>query len=253
MTTFCKFALCTFVLLLVAGVATVVSAQSAIPHTFIGKARINGAIAAPGTPVQALIDGRVVFESTVTATGDYLLIVVPDTGESYNGKTVRFRVGGENSPQSERWASGGDTMLNLDTAAARPTPRPVLVRPVVRPTSTPVPGPPGPEGPRGPQGPPGPAGPMGQPGPQGPAGQPGPQGETGPAGTSGLQGPTGNAGEAGPVGVIGSDGAVGPRGVSGEQGPEGSSLAWWLAIGALAAAVVALLAAIGQWIFDVRR
>ena len=155
MTTFRKFALCTLVLLIVAGVATVVSAQSAIPHTFIGKARIDGAIAAPGTTVQALVDGQVVSEFAVTATGDYLLIVVPDTGESFNGKTVRFRVGGKDSPQSERWISGGDSMLDLGTAAARPTPRPVPIRPVVRPTSTPVPGPPGPQGPEGPQGPPG--------------------------------------------------------------------------------------------------
>ena len=162
MTTFRKFTLCTLVLLLVAGVATVVSAQSAIPHTFIGKARIDGATAAPGTTVQALVDGRVVSEFAVTATGDYLLIVVPDTGESFNGKTVRFKVGGRDSPRSERWISGGDTMLDLGTAAAPPTPRPVPIRPVVRPTSTPVPGPPGPQGPEGPQGLPGEPGPQGR-------------------------------------------------------------------------------------------
>ncbi len=253
MTTLRKFALCTLVLLIVAGVATVVSAQSAIPHTFIGKAKIDGAIAAPGTTVQALIDGRMVFESAVTATGDYLLIVVPDTGESFNGKTVRFKVGGKDSPQSERWISGGDTMLDLGTAAARPTPRPVPIRPVVRPTSTPVPGPPGPQGPEGPQGPPGEPGPQGPPGPMGPAGDSGPQGATGPAGPLGSRGAEGPPGAAGPTGIAGLDGAPGPRGISGTQGERGSSIPLWVAIGALAAAVIALLAAMCQWIIDLRK
>ena len=253
MTTSLKFAVCTLAVILVAGVATVVSAQSAIPHTFIGKARTDGALAPTGTTVQALVDGRVVFESAVTATGDYLLIVVPDTGESFNGKTVRFRVGGKDSPQTERWISGGDTMLNLDTAAARPTPRPVPIQRVVRPTSTPVPGPQGPAGPQGPPGARGAPGLQGPPGPQGPAGQQGPQGETGPEGPAGRQGPAGVAGEAGSVGVAGPEGAAGPRGVAGPEGKPGSPIPLWIAIGALVAASLAFLIALSQWIFDFRK
>ena len=247
------------------GVPALVSAQGDIPHLIFGTAYIDNRVVSEGTVVQAFIDGKEVARYNATANGAFLLQVDPSTtGVSHSGKTISFKVRGLDGRQTLTWAPGGDnTSFRLDASASPPTPTP---RPTVRrPTSTPRPAVTptpvvvrGPQGPRGPagedgaQGPPGPAGEDGTRGPQGPAGEDGdqgPQGPEGPEGPKGEQGPQGYIGQTGPQGIAGPSGLSGPQGPA---GPPGSSGNFLIAIIALVIALLALLVAIGRWIWELQ-
>ena len=256
-----KVILLTAILVLIVVAPVALHAQE-IPHTFFGTAYVDGSAVSPGTTITAVVGDKRV-STTVNDNRQFFLLVPPEIdGVSSVGKTVTFRIGNLAATQSVSWASGGRNETNFRlTASASPTstPRPTATRrpaATPRPTATPVPR--VITGPRGPQGPQGPAGEQGPEGPQGPQGLRGPAGADGDAGATGADGEDGSAGERGPQGYIGQtgpQGVAGPSGLSGPQGPAGpagSSGNFLIAIIALVVALLALLVAIGRWIWELQ-
>ena len=253
-------------------------AQDGPPHGIVGNVRINGQPAPSGTAVSAIINSQTVARASVGAGGSYRLTIL--AGENYGTNPISFQVNGRAADANDAsgrtwtgtWSSGGLDLVNLvsPSTASSTTPStraPTRVNtPVVR--NTPVPaqarGPQGPVGPIGPEGPQGPQGLQGDPGPQGDAGFPGPKGDqglVGPPGERGPQGESGSRGEPGPQGYIGQtgqQGISGPSGTQGVQGPEGdtgtpgSSGAFLIAMIGLIVALLALLVAIGRWIWELQ-
>ena len=193
-----RYVIATTIVWLLLMLPSVVSAQKVIPHAFLGSATVNGSPAADGTAVAALVDGKEVI------SGAYPVLLVEPSGESFEGKTVTFTIGGIAAAQTFIWQQGAVTELNL-------TATPVIGSP----DSTPTPAPvlmPGPKGDAG------------------PSGQQGLQGVQGPAGPPGSAGPAGPAGAAGPAGVAGPPGSQGLTGPDGDSGADGNSLVGTLAL-----------------------
>jgi hypothetical protein len=220
-----RYVIATTIVVLLLMLPSVVSAQRVIPHAFLGSATVNGSPAANGTVVAALVDGQQVAAKSVTG-GTYPVLLVEPSGESFDGKTVTFTIGGIAAAQTFIWQQGEVTELNLTATpvigspAATPTPAPVLVL-----------------------GPKGDAGPSGQQGLQGVQGSAGPPGSGGPAGPAGSAGSAGSAGVAGAQGPPGSQGLTGP---DGDSGADGSSL---VGILALIFAVLAFLGTFGGMVW----
>ncbi len=255
---------------LLVSIPAIVSAQ-VIPHTITGKVYVNGRVAPAGATVEAFIDDAKVADDAIDAQGTYFLLVVPRGTQNFTGKTITFKVSGGTAAETKTWQSAGDdTGFDLNVAGPggssqstnTPTPRPTT-RPRTT-TST------GPRGPAGPAGPVGPAGPQGEPGlageagadgiagragPQGPKGDQGPVGPPGETGSQGSEGPRGDTGAQGHLGQTGPQGVAGPPGATGVQGPAGppgSSGNFLIAIIALVIALLALLVAIGRWIWELQ-
>ena len=264
------------VVALMATVPAIVLAQSSSPpHQFFGVVRIDRPLAPAGTTVKAMIGTQTAAEATVTSGGNYSLQI--PSGGGFGSQSITFQVNGRSATATSSagaWAksfsSGGLDVVNLTatTTANTNTPAPRNT-PTTRNTNTPVgrqgpAGPTGPAGPRGPTGLDGSAGPPGEPGPQGatglqgPKGDPGDRGPQGPASETGLPGPEGPRGESGPLGYIGQtgpQGVAGPSGsvgVQGPTGPVGSSGSFLIAGIALVVALLALLVAIGRWIWELQ-
>ena len=255
-----------FLVLLVVAPAAVRAQE--LPHTFFGTAHVNGRLAPQGTTVTAVVgDKRVSIN--VNANGQFFLVIPPEIdGVSSAGKTVTFRIGNLTAAESVPWASAGRTESNFRlTASSSPTntPRPTNTR---RPANTPRPtvgagptiirgpqGPPGATGVPGATGIPGVPGATGLPGGTGIPGDRGPIGFTGDQGPPGPEGPRGEQGPQGYIGQTGPQGVAGPSGLTGQQGPTGppgSSGNFLIAIIALVVALLALLVAIGRWIWELQ-
>lgn len=260
--------------ILVGGPA-LVSAQSP-PHAIFGNVNINGRPGPVGTEITVVFNSQVLDSDTVDNAGRYY-VEVP-AGGPYPRGSITLRVNGQvadaNDPTGRAWAWSGPRVegraepvdLSIPSTRSQPTntPRPTPTR---RPTPTSTPRPTAVAvqvGPRGPQGPPGATGLPGATGAPGATGVPGGTGipgDRGPVGSQGEQGPegqAGSAGERGPQGYIGQTGAqgiAGPSGLSGPQGPAGppgSSGNFLIAIIALVVALLALLVAIGRWIWELQ-
>ena len=214
-----RYVIATTIVVLLLMLPSVVSAQRVIPHAFLGSATVNGSPAANGTVVAALVDGQQVAAKSVTG-GTYPVLLVEPSGESFDGKTVTFTIGGIAAAQTFIWEQGEVTELNLTATpvigspAATPTPEPMLL--------------PGPKGDAG------------------PSGQQGLQGVQGSAGPPGSGGPAGPAGSAGPAGVAGPPGSQGLTGPDGDSGVDGSSL---FGVLALIFAVLAFLGTFGGMVW----
>ena len=214
-----RYVIATTIVVLLLMLPSVVSAQRVIPHAFLGSATVNGSPAANGTVVAALVDGQQMAAKSVTG-GTYPVLLVEPSGESFDGKTVTFTIGGIAAAQTYIWQQGEVTELNLTATpvigspAATPTPAPVLV--------------------------------LGPKGDAGPTGQQGLQGVQGSAGPSGSGGPAGPAGSAGPAGAAGPPGSQGLTGPDGDTGADGNSL---VGILALIFAVLAFLGTFGGMVW----
>ena len=195
------------------------SAQGVIPHAFFGSATVNGSPATDGASVAAFVDGRQIASVAVSGGSYPALNVAPSDGESFEGKTVSFTIGGLPAAETAIWVQGEVTILDLNGAPAQATPIPTP------PTPTPIIL----------------AGERGATGSSGLAGPPGQQGIQGPAGPSGSGGPAGAAGVAGPGGVAGPSGSQGLTGAAGDAGDSGSPLFGILAL------VFAILAFLGTF------
>ena len=215
-----RYVIATTIVVLLLMLPSVVSAQGVpLPHGFLGSATVNGSPAANGTVVAALVDGQQMAAKSVTG-GTYPVLLVEPSGESFDGKTVTFTIGGIAAAQTYIWQQGEVTELNLTATpiigspAATPTPAPVLV--------------------------------LGPKGDAGPTGQQGLQGVQGSAGPPGSGGPAGPAGSAGPAGVAGPPGSQGLTGPDGDTGADGNSL---VGILALIFAVLAFLGTFGGMVW----
>ncbi len=91
------------------------------PHQFDGSASVDGATAAAGTSVIALIDGHECGAATVDAAGMYRLHVPATCAE--DGDTVNFHVGDQPAAETGTYAGGARTALNLTaTTPVEPDP-----------------------------------------------------------------------------------------------------------------------------------
>ena len=255
-------------------IPAIVSAQGTPPHGIVGVVVINGQPAPVGTTVALRFNNGTIDTDTISAGGIYR-VEVP-SGGPYPRGSISFLVNGQRAdasfPNGSEWTWSGTwreghlEIVDLSSPATRSeptnTPRPTSTR---RPSSTArsttaV----GPTIIRGPQGPPGATGQPGAtgipgprgipggtgiPGEQGPIGFPGEQGQPGPEGPRGEQGPQGYIGQTGSQGVAGPTGLSGPQGPA---GPPGSSGNFLIAILALVVALLALLVAIGRWIWELQ-
>ena len=82
------------------------------PAVFGGSATLNGLAAPNGTTVTALIDGVVAATTTVSG-GNYAFPIAQPSGRSYEGKVIRFRVGGFIAFQVATWTADGGDIVNL--------------------------------------------------------------------------------------------------------------------------------------------
>ena len=260
--------------LLIVSIPSVALGQDGPPHGIVGNVRINGQLAAPGTAVSAIINNQALARTSVAAGGSYRLQI--PAGENYGTNPISFQVNGRAADAKDAsgrawtgtWSGGGLDLVNLvspsTSTRAAPTTAPTRVTTTVT-RRTPVPtaarGPVGPQGPAGPQGAqgaqggiglqggPGVQGPKGDQGPVGPPGERGLQGDLGPRGGTGPQGYIGQSGQQGIAGPSGSQGVQGPEGDTGAAGSSGSFL---IAMVALVVALLALLVAIGRWIWELQ-
>ncbi len=258
-----KFLLLIAVAALLVSIPAIVSAQGVPPNRFYGRATIDGLAVSAGTTVEAFVNGNSAGNTTANNLSRFVLTVSQPSG----GTSLTFEVGGHEATQTANWTQGRNTPLDLtaSSTSTTTTPTTTTTTTISRPANTVPPtiirGEPGPVGPRGPVGSAGPPGPEGAPGAQGPQGIQGPlgfpgdQGPPGDTGPAGPQGPRGESGIQGPVGGQGSQGVAGPagsQGVQGPSGPAGSPGNFLIAIIALVVALLALLVAIGRWIWELQ-
>lgn len=228
--------LAVIVLLLVIPAVVLAQAQPPRPAVYGGTVSFDGAPAADGTSVSAVIDG-VEVASTEASGGAYALRVAQPPDGAFAGKAVVFKIDGVDAAEQGTWEADGGAELNL-TATTPPPPAP----------ATPVP--PGPAGADGPAGPAGAAGADGKDGAAGAAGPAGAQGKDGAAGASGSDGADGAQGPAGSAGAKGDTGAAGPAGPAGAAGAAGGGGA--MGVIALIIAIVAAIGAGGAFVMGRR-
>ena len=90
---------------------TAATSQRLPPHVFVGTVTIGGLVALDGIEVTAWVDGAQVA-STQVAGGTYVIMVDQGSG-SFAGKTILFRVDGEDANETGIWLQGGGDELNL--------------------------------------------------------------------------------------------------------------------------------------------
>ncbi len=88
------------------------------PHQFDGSVSVDGAPAAAGTSVRAMVDGRECGAATVTtgASGSTYVLHVP-TDCAAADATVNFSVGGHPAAETGTYAAGTRTALNLTASS----------------------------------------------------------------------------------------------------------------------------------------
>ena len=269
-----KVLLAFVVMAILVSIPSIVSAQGTPPHGIVGVVEINGQPALIGTRVALRFNNATIDTDTVSTGGIYRLEV--PSGGPYPRGAITFLVNDQRAdsslPNGQEWTWSGTwreghlEIVDLAIPATRSeptnTPRPANTR---RPVNTPRPtagaaptiirGPQGPPGATGQPGATGIPGATGLPGGTGIPGDRGPIGFPGDQGPAGLEGPRGEQGPQGYIGQTGPQGVAGPSGLSGPQGPAGppgSSGNFLIAIIALVVALLALLVAIGRWIWELQ-
>ena len=93
-------------------ITPVMADPPALPHQFYGNATIDGSSAATGTTIYAYVNGVLAGTTTVDSSGRYgydPLFTIAGT----DGQEVTFYVGSYLAPQTETYAAGGITRVNL--------------------------------------------------------------------------------------------------------------------------------------------
>ena len=111
-----RFLIVLAVMAVLLALPNVASAQRLAPHVFVGTVTIDGAIAAAGTTVSAMVGG-VDAGSTMVSGGNYTILV--DQGDqSFAGEEVSFQIGGFDAMETAMWMAGGGDELNLTAIGA---------------------------------------------------------------------------------------------------------------------------------------
>ena len=85
-----------------------------MPHVFVGTVTIGGAAAPDGTEVTVWVEeytGPV--GAGVTSGGNYTVLAYQHGAESFGGKTLIFKVDGQDTGETGSWEKGGATILAL--------------------------------------------------------------------------------------------------------------------------------------------
>ena len=73
-----------------------------------------------GTVISVVIEGTT-YEVTTPAEGYdaswYAVVISEPVGQSYEGKTVSFKIGDHDTAQTGTWNVGGNTKINLTATA----------------------------------------------------------------------------------------------------------------------------------------
>jgi hypothetical protein len=133
------------------------------PCRFFGTVQVDGVDVPAGTPIQAIIGGEIVAETTTWITSEgrsyYGVRITEPEGAEYDGVTVSFTIDGNAAEQTGIWELGENFATDLSIGEAGPS-----------------------DG----KGPKGDKGDKGDPGPQGPKGDKGDPGEPGEDAAGGI-------------------------------------------------------------------
>jgi hypothetical protein len=85
-----------------------------MPHVFVGRVTISGAVAPDGTEVTVWVaefDGPI--GTGTTSGGDYSVLASVYGTASFSGKDLIFKVNGQDTGETGSWEKGGATVLDL--------------------------------------------------------------------------------------------------------------------------------------------
>ncbi len=91
------------------------------PCRFHGIALLDGQNVPNDTVVTAIIEGYGYTGTTTIVGGSstYSILIPVAQGVSYVGKTVSFRVGNYDAPQTATWTMGGNVVVNLTASSTQ--------------------------------------------------------------------------------------------------------------------------------------
>ena len=86
--------------------------NSEIPHVFVGSVTINGAPAPNGTEVTVWLEEfNAPLGAGTSSGGDYSVLANQHGARSFEGRTLIFKVNGQDSGETAIWEKGGATIL----------------------------------------------------------------------------------------------------------------------------------------------
>jgi len=86
--------------------------NSEIPHVFVGSVTINGAPAPNGTEVTVWLEEfNAPLGAGTSSGGDYSVLANQHGAQSFEGRTLIFKVNGQDSGETAIWEKGGATIL----------------------------------------------------------------------------------------------------------------------------------------------
>ena len=85
-----------------------------IPHVFVGSVTINGAPAPNGTEVTVWLEEfNAPLGAGTSSGGDYSVLANQHGARSFEGRTLIFKVNGQDSGETAVWEKGGATSLTV--------------------------------------------------------------------------------------------------------------------------------------------
>ncbi|MBM11840.1 MAG: hypothetical protein CL759_07175 [Chloroflexi bacterium] len=84
------------------------------PHVFVGAVTVNGLVASDGTEVTVWVaEFNRPIGTSFTDGGNYSVLAHQHGTDSFVGRTIIFRVNGEETGETGTWEKGGATVLAL--------------------------------------------------------------------------------------------------------------------------------------------
>ena len=85
-----------------------------MPHVFVGSVTISGVAAPDGAEITVWVAEYIGPVGTGTASdGNYTVLAHQYGNESFGGKTLIFKVNGQDTGETGSWQRGGATILAL--------------------------------------------------------------------------------------------------------------------------------------------
>jgi hypothetical protein len=86
--------------------------NSELPHVFVGSVTINGAPAPNGTEVTVWLEEfNAPIGAGTSSGGNYTVLANQHGARPFEGRTLIFKVNGQDSGETEIWEKGGATIL----------------------------------------------------------------------------------------------------------------------------------------------